>query len=227
MPADRREAGKPEHGTIRLAAYHEGGSVTISIADDGRGLDTERIKAKALANGIVTDAELAALRVERADDGLFLTARVDFRLSPVVEDALHKGIAVHFVAEAEVMRERWYWYDQKAASAHRYMRVAYQPLTRRWRLNTSSEPLVNAGLGVSLAQNYDSLEEVIAAVQRIGRWKIAEPGELGGSGRHMLRFRFRLDGSQLPRTLQLGSVGQPDWVVSVERRIDLTQELGR
>ena len=33
--------------------------------------------------------------------------------------------------------------------------------------------------------------------------------------------------SQLPRTLQLGSVGQPDWVVSVERRIDLTQELGR
>ena len=43
----------------------------------------------------------------------------------------------------------------------------------------------------------------------------------------MLRFRFRLDGSQLPRTLQLGSVGQPDWVVSVERRIDLTQELGR
>ena len=173
------------------------------------------------------NAELAALRVERADDGLFLTARVDFRLSPVVEDALHKGIAVHFVAEAEVMRERWYWYDQKAASAHRYMRVAYQPLTRRWRLNTSSEPLVNAGLGVSLAQNYDSLEEVIAAVQRIGRWKIAEPAELSGSGRHMLRFRFRLDGSQLPRTLQLGSVGQPDWVVSVERRIDLTQELGR
>ena len=91
------------------------------------------------------NAELAALRVERADDGLFLTARVDFRLSPVVEDALHKGIAVHFVAEAEVMRERWYWYDQKAASAHRYMRVAYQPLTRRWRLITSSEPLVNAG----------------------------------------------------------------------------------
>ena len=70
-------------------------------------------------------------------------------------------------------------------------------------------------------------QRAIAAVQRIGRWKIAEPGELGGSGRHMLRFRFRLDGSQLPRTLQLGSVGQPDWVVSVERRIDLTQELGR
>ncbi len=56
--ADRVAAGKPEQGTIRLSAYHEGGHIIICIADDGRGLDTERIKAKALANGIVTEAEL-------------------------------------------------------------------------------------------------------------------------------------------------------------------------
>ncbi|MBN9451949.1 MAG: chemotaxis protein CheW [Bosea sp.] len=61
LPADRREAGKPEHGTIRLAAYHEGGSVTISIADDGRGLDIERIRSKAVAKGLATEAELDKL----------------------------------------------------------------------------------------------------------------------------------------------------------------------
>jgi len=61
LPADRREAGKPEHGTIRLAAYHEGGSVTISIADDGRGLDIERIRGKAIARGLATEAELDRL----------------------------------------------------------------------------------------------------------------------------------------------------------------------
>lgn len=173
------------------------------------------------------NAELTALRVEHSDEGLFLTARVDFTLSSVVEDALHKGIPVHFVAEADVMRERWYWYDRNVASAQRYMRVAYQPLTRRWRLNTSSEPIVNSGLGVSLTQNYDSLSEVMAAVQRIGRWKIASASDLESGGRYTLRFRFRLDASQLPRTLQLGTVGQSDWAVSVERRIDLTQELAR
>ncbi|MCR4520075.1 MULTISPECIES: chemotaxis protein CheW [Bosea] len=64
LPADRREAGKPEHGTIRLAAYHEGGSVTISIADDGRGLNIERIRGKAIAKGLATEAEL-----ERLSDG--------------------------------------------------------------------------------------------------------------------------------------------------------------
>jgi len=61
LPADRREAGKPEYGTIRLAAYHEGGSVTISIADDGRGLDIERIRGKAIAKGLATEAELDRL----------------------------------------------------------------------------------------------------------------------------------------------------------------------
>jgi two-component system chemotaxis sensor kinase CheA len=61
LPADRRAAGKPEHGTIRLAAYHEGGSVTISIADDGRGLDIERIRSKAIANGLASEAELDKL----------------------------------------------------------------------------------------------------------------------------------------------------------------------
>jgi two-component system chemotaxis sensor kinase CheA len=57
-PAERLAAGKTEHGTIRLAAYHEGGSVTIAVADDGRGLDLERIRRKALQQGLATEAEI-------------------------------------------------------------------------------------------------------------------------------------------------------------------------
>jgi len=57
-PAERLASGKPEQGTIRLSAYHEGGHIIIGIADNGRGLNTERIKAKALSNGLVTEAEL-------------------------------------------------------------------------------------------------------------------------------------------------------------------------
>jgi two-component system, chemotaxis family, sensor kinase CheA len=57
-PAERSAAGKGEQGTIRLSAYHEGGHIIICIADNGRGLNTERIKAKALQNGLVSEAEL-------------------------------------------------------------------------------------------------------------------------------------------------------------------------
>jgi two-component system, chemotaxis family, sensor kinase CheA len=59
-PAERVAAGKPQNGTIRLIACHQGGHIIIEIADDGRGLDTGRIKAKALDLGLATEADLAA-----------------------------------------------------------------------------------------------------------------------------------------------------------------------
>ena len=60
-PDERRAAGKSDTGRITLNAFHEGGYIIIEIADDGRGLSIERIKAKALANGLATEAELLAM----------------------------------------------------------------------------------------------------------------------------------------------------------------------
>ncbi|MBV8615675.1 MAG: chemotaxis protein CheA [Acetobacteraceae bacterium] len=60
-PAERRAAGKSETGRITLNAFHEGGHIIIEVADDGRGLPVDRIRAKALAQGLATEAELAAM----------------------------------------------------------------------------------------------------------------------------------------------------------------------
>jgi two-component system chemotaxis sensor kinase CheA len=60
-PDERRAAGKAEAGRISLNAFHEGGYIIIEIADDGRGLAIDRIRAKALASGLATEAELATL----------------------------------------------------------------------------------------------------------------------------------------------------------------------
>ena len=57
MPAERRAAGKPEKGTIRLAAWHEGGHIIVEVSDDGRGLDTARIKSLAISRGLVSESE--------------------------------------------------------------------------------------------------------------------------------------------------------------------------
>ena len=56
-PEERIKAGKPEQGVIKLNAYHEGGSVCITISDDGRGLNREKILAKAVKNGLIAEGE--------------------------------------------------------------------------------------------------------------------------------------------------------------------------
>ena len=168
--------------------------------------------------------DISLLRFERAGESILLTANVKVELPAAVQEALLKGVAVIFVAEADVLRERWYWMNKTVVIAERHMRLAYQPLTRRWRLNVASGPITNAGLGVALNQNFESLPDALAAVQRLYRWKIADVSELDLEQRHLVEFHFRLDVSQLPRPLQIGTLGQTDWDISASLIRPLTLE---
>lgn len=168
--------------------------------------------------------EITQLRVESADDGVYLSALVRFELPPVVEDALLKGIPMFFVVEADIYRERWYWTNPRVASAARTLRLAYLPLTRRWRVNIASGLITSsAGLRATLNQNYDTLAEALSAIQRVAPWKIAEISDVDLEAEHRLDFSFRLDLSQLPRPFQIGMAGQREWSIygQVKERLKL------
>jgi Domain of unknown function (DUF4390) len=156
-------------------------------------------------------AEISQLQIERSPDGVYLTAAIRFELPGAVEDALQKGVPLFFVAEADVFRSRWYWYDKRLISAERHFRLAYQPLTRRWRINTASGAINSGSLGLSLGQNFDSLPEAMAAIKRIAGWKIGDAADIESDPRNSVEFRFRLDLTQLPRPFQIGVVGQSEW----------------
>ena len=158
-------------------------------------------------------AELSQIRAERVEDEILVSAQVVFELPSAVEEALLKGIPMYFVAQADITKERWYWYDKKVASAERHMRIAYQPLTRRWRLNVSAGADRAGSTGLALNQSFDTLPQALSIIKRIFRWKIAEASDLDGGGKHKLELRFRLDLSQLPRPFQIGAIGQSDWDV--------------
>jgi hypothetical protein len=169
---------------------------------------------------------LSQLKVQRVDDGLYLTASVQFELPLVVEDALAKGIPLFFVVEADIYRDRWYWTDRRVASATRTIRLAFQPLTRRWRVNVTPGLISNsAGLRATFNQHYETLAEAMSAVQHMARWRIADTTEVEGDSSYKLEFRYRLDLSQLPRPFQIGVAGQKDWAIVVDATAPLLIEL--
>ena len=157
------------------------------------------------------------MRFEREGESILLSAVVAFDLSATVEEALVKGVPMIFVAEVELLRERWYWTDKKVLTAQRHMRLAYQPLTRRWRLHVASGPLSAAGLGLSLNQSFETLPDAVAALQRLSRWKVADLSDIDLEQSHYAEFRFKLDLAQLPRPFQIGSLGHSDWNVSASK----------
>lgn len=160
-------------------------------------------------------SEVTQLRLERSADGLVLYANVRLELPAAVQDALTKGIPLVFLAEADLVRHRWYWTDKKIASAQRHMRLAYHPLTQRWRLNVASGPMTANSLGLALNLNFDSMQEALATMLRISGWRIADAAQIDADATHKVEFRFGLDMSQLPRPFQIGAFGQSDWKIGV------------
>ena len=153
--------------------------------------------------------ELATLQTSRAEGNLNLEFVARLSLPRTVEDAMRNGVPVYFVAEAQLLRNRWYWRDERVSRVVRSWRVAYQPLTGAWRV----------GLG-GLNQSYASLGEAITAVSRSSGWHLADLAQLDLDKGYYVEFSYRLDTSQLPGPMQFGLGGlggQGEWGVGVAR----------
>ncbi|MBY0383133.1 MAG: chemotaxis protein CheA, partial [Xanthobacteraceae bacterium] len=91
-PDERLAAGKPEQGTIHLGAFHEGGSICITVVDDGRGLNRDRILAKALKQGLIAETD------KLSDDQIWgLIFRPGFSTAEKVTDVSGRGVGMDVV----------------------------------------------------------------------------------------------------------------------------------
>jgi two-component system chemotaxis sensor kinase CheA len=71
LPEERLQAGKAAQGTVRLAAYHQGNQIVIEVADDGRGIDRDRLVTKAVEKAILTQSEAGEMTEQAALDLIF------------------------------------------------------------------------------------------------------------------------------------------------------------
>lgn len=157
--------------------------------------------------------EITALQLHKAEGALNLEFNARVNLPKAVEDALHRGVPVYFAAEAQLLRNRWYWRDERVARVSRSWRVVYQPLTSAWRVSLGG-----------LYQTFPTLGEALVFASRSSGWKLAELAQLDADKGYYVEFNYRLDTSQLPGPMQFGLGGQGDWSVGVSRslKVDLS-----
>ncbi len=93
-PEERKLAGKPEVGKIVLNAYHEGGHIIIEISDDGRGLNVDRIKAKAIQNGLASESELESMTPQQIHQFIF---KAGFSTAEKVTSVSGRGVGMDVV----------------------------------------------------------------------------------------------------------------------------------
>lgn len=93
-PADRLAAGKSEHGTLTLRAYHESGQVVVEIIDDGKGIDPAKIGAVGMKRGLVTEDQLTRMETREILDLIF---RPGFSTAEQVTNVSGRGVGMDVV----------------------------------------------------------------------------------------------------------------------------------
>jgi len=95
MPEDRIREGKPERGTIKLRAFHRGGNIVIEISDDGRGLNRDKIRQKAIKNGLISPTD--ALTDQEVNRLILLPG---FSTAEKITDVSGRGVGMDVVKQA-------------------------------------------------------------------------------------------------------------------------------
>jgi two-component system, chemotaxis family, sensor kinase CheA len=93
-PEERRKLGKSPHGTVRLNAYHHGNQVVVEVSDDGRGMDAQKIRAKAIALGLTTADESSRMSEAEILDFIF---KPGFSTAEQVTEVSGRGVGMDVV----------------------------------------------------------------------------------------------------------------------------------
>ena len=140
--------------------------------------------------------------IAAGDDAYLLSAQFQVELGSHLEEAVSRGVPLYFLMEFDLTRNRWYWSNEHIAGKTIAYRLAYNALTRQYRLS-------NGGLH----QNFATLEEALRVLARIGSLPIADKGALKMGEAYQAALRLSLDRQQLPKPFQVDAIANRDWQV--------------
>ncbi len=152
------------------------------------------------------EIEIKNTQLSLGDEGYSLTADFNISFNQRLEEAVARGVVLYFVADFELTRERWYWFDEKIAKTSQTWRLSYHALTRQYRLYSGSSG--------TLHQSFETLTEALRVLSRIRSWQVAGKERLQPGGSYEAALRLYLDLSQLPKPFQIEAVAGRDWNLS-------------
>ena len=148
--------------------------------------------------------EILQAHLENAEDGYRLSATYNFDLNYNLEEALTRGIPLHFTTDVEMYRPRWYWFDETTLNASRTIRIDYNVLTRQYR----------GGVLGSVQQSFATFDDAMSLVRRPNRWLVAERGTLKIGNLYNVSVRMRLNLEYLAKPFQVNALNNSNWRLS-------------
>jgi len=159
----------------------------------------------------IANAASSAVHIKSADllaneDSYALSTDFDIVLSPVIEDALSKGIPLTFLIEFQLSTPRKYWFDDEIITQSQYLTMSYHALSRQYLV-------VRNGRQQSFANLHQAKEEI----SNIKSWSVVDKKLLKKGETYIAAIKVRLDQTKLPKPVQVEAIGSDDWNIASER----------
>ena len=149
------------------------------------------------ADGIV----IRSAETRQVDGEYLLYARLSISLTPMLTDALTRGINLYFDTDFDFSLPRWYWFPQQLAHLSRVTRLSYNILLKQYFVS---------GVNVE-ARSMDTLPEALTYLGEINGWPVISRDSLSKSASYRATLSMQLDTSQLPKPLQINDIATGRW----------------
>ncbi len=146
--------------------------------------------------------EVIQASLDPIDDGWAVNAQFDLSLKPRLEEWLERGQPLYFVVDFELNQPRWYWFDDKAATASLTYRLSYYPLTREYRLSTGT-----------LQVGFNTLQEALSVLTRVRDWRVMDKSAIRPGNTYIAAVRMHFDSTQLPKPILINALTGREWTM--------------
>jgi hypothetical protein len=149
---------------------------------------------------VAQDAQFTTVQPLIKNGQLYIDADAEIQVSDELRTAAIKGVPLYFTANLEIISERWWWFDKVWVDQQQTWRLAYNVLTRQWRIGAGDLTLPEA-----------TFEDAMSYVRHIRGWSVADVSSLDPDVEYRGRIRLQLDTSRLPRPFRIDAYNSSAW----------------
>jgi hypothetical protein len=159
----------------------------------------------------IANAATSAVHIKSADllaneESYALSTDFDIILSPVIEDALNKGIPLTFLIEFQLSSPRKYWFDDEIITQSQYLTMSYHALSRQYLVVRNGRQ-----------QSFANLQQAKEEISNVKSWTVVDKKLLKKGEAYIAAIKVRLDQTKLPKPVQVEAIGSDDWNIASER----------
>lgn len=151
----------------------------------------------ASADGI----QIKSAELQQVDGQYILNAQLTVSLTPLLEDALNRGVSLYFITQFDFSHPRWYWFADTLAHLSRVSRLSYNSLLRQYFVSGVNQA----------ARSVDTLDEALAILGSIDNWPVIARKDLVTSDTYQATLSMALDTSLLSKPLQINEIATGRW----------------